>query len=444
MGEHATRQEAQASLQDQLARLRAEAEARTRVFKEERRIGDKYVVSSLWLSTVTWHADSFEAPPFETLALQWFKIVPNGGEDRQTRPTMDTQNLTRIVMQLQQDLREQSQTYQKQVQEHKQQHEALRNWAEGTIGQLEFSQQKSAREAASRIEEMRAQLEVQKQRIDSDTVTIEQLKHSRNEWTAHYQKQSALLEQLEAQMRDLKKENLAMKRSYAQQQQKLDELMQKYEKLQQSHTKLQHENHALRECLGETEADRRVLEDKSSKLQARYSKAVEHNKRWRELYEEGPGERDAQIRQLQFDIKAFKDEVTTLKSDLAYVTGDRNHLRDSLQKIAGERDTERLHTNRLQERLSTRKSEPPSAYEARSSRRRSRSRSRSDSKVPSMNSRSVSKESNSRASSSTYVDDSASDYEHYASNLPRRISGGSSSKIGSWFAPRRTLVVSGR
>jgi len=431
-------------LQDQLARLRLEAEARTRVFKEERRIGDKYVVSSLWLSIVTWHADSFEAPPFETLALQWFKIVPNGDEDRQTSSTMDTQNLTRIVMQLQQDLREQSQTYQKQVQDHKRQHESLRTWAEGTIGQLEFSQQKTAREAASKIEEMRAQLEVQKQRIDSDTVTIEQLKHSRNEWTAHYQRQSALLEQLEAQMRDLKRENVAMKRSYGKQQQKLDELMQKHENLSRSHIKLQQQNQALRERLGEAEADRRALEEKNTKLQARYSKAVEHNKRWRELYDEGPGERDARIQQLQSDIKAFKDEVATLKSDLAYVTGDRNHLRDSLKKIAGERDTERLHNSRLQERLSTRKSEPPSAYEVRTPKKRSRSKSRSDSTAPSTTSRSTSKESASRASSSTYVDDSASDYEHYASNLPRRISGGSSSKIGSWFAPRRTLVVSGR
>ena len=398
----------------------------------------------MWFNTVTWHADSFEAPPFETLALQWFKIVPGGGDDRQTTSTLDTQNLTRIVMQLQQDLREQSQTYQKQVQDHKQQHDALRTWAEGTIGQLEFSQQKTAREAAGRIEEMRAQLEVQKQRIDADTVTIEQLKHSRNEWTAHYQKQSALLEQLEAQMRDLKKENVAMRRSYAQQQQKLDDLMQRHEKLQQSHSKLQHQNQALRERLTETETDRRLLEDKNLKLHARYSKAVEHNKKWRELYDEGPGERDAQIQQLQKDIKTFKDEVATLKSDLTYVTGDRNHLRDSLNKIANERDTERLHNNRLQERLSTRKSEPPSAYEARSSRRRSRSGSRSDSVVPSTTSRSASKGSASRASSSTYVDDSASDYEHYTSNLPRRISGDPSSKVASWFSPRRTLVVSGR
>ena len=347
-------------------------------------------------------------------------------------------------MQLQQDLREQSQTHQNQVQEHKHQHEALRTWAEGTIGQLEFSQQKATRDAASRMEEMRSQLEVQQQRIDSDTVTIEQLKHSRNEWTAHYQKQSALLEQLEAQMRDLKKENVSMKRSYAQQQQKLDELLQKHERLQQSHTKLQHQNQALRERLGENEVDRRALEEKNSKLQARYSKAVEHNKRWRELYEEGPGERDAQIQQLQSDIKAFKDEVATLKSDLTHVTGDRNHLRDNLKKIAGERESERLHNNRLQERLSVRKNEPPSAYDARSSRRTSRSRSRSDSTLPSTTSRSGSKGSASRTSSSTYVDDSASDYEHYASNLPRRTSGDSSSKIGSWFSPRRTSVVPGR
>jgi len=424
--------------------LRAEAEARTNVFKEERRIGDKYVISSLWLNTVTWHADSFDAPPFETLALQWFKIVPDNGEDPSASSTVDTQNLTKIVMQLQQDLREQSQTYQKQVQEHKQQHDALRTWAEGTIGQLEFSQKKAARDAASKMEEMASQLEVQKQRIDSDAVTIQQLKQSRNEWTVHYQKQSALLEQLEAQMRELRKENVALKRSYAQQHQKLDELVQRHEKLQQSHSKLQEQNHVLRERLGATEADRKAIEEKNSKLQTRYSKAVEHNKRWRELYEEGPGERDAQIQRLQSDIKAFRDEVTTLKSDLNYVTGDRNNLRDSLRKIANERDTERLHNNRLQERLSARKSEPPSAYDARSSRRRSRSKSRSDSTIPSTSSRSGSKESASRTSSSTYVDDSASDYEHYARNLPVRTSGDSSSKIGSWFSPRRTLVVSGR
>lgn len=347
-------------------------------------------------------------------------------------------------MQLQQDLREQSQTHQRQVQEHRQQHDALRTWAEGTIGQLEFSQQKAAREAASQMEEMKSQLEVQKQKIDSDAITIEQLKHSRSEWTAHYQKQSALLEQLEGQMRELKKENVALKRSYIQQQQKLDELLPRHEKLQQSHSKLQQQNHALRERLGEIEVDRKATEEKNSKLQARYSKAVEHNRRWRELYEEGPGERDAQIRQLQSDIQVFKGEVATLKSDLADVTGDRNQLHDSLKRIASERDTERLHNSRLQERLSTRKSEPPSAYDARSSRRRSRSRSRSDSTVPSKTSRSASKESASGASSSTYVDDSASDYEHYASNLPRRVSNESSSKIGSWFSPRRTLVVSGR
>ena len=351
-------------------------------------------------------------------------------------------------MQLQQDLREQSKRHHEQVQEHRQQHEALRTWAEGTIGQLEFSQQKSAREAASRIEEMKNQLEVQQQRMEADAVTIEQLKHSRNEWTSHYQKQSQFLQQVEAQMKDLKKENAIFKQACAQQQQRVEDLQQKYENLRESYGKMREQNQALHRRLRESEADKQTLEERNVQMQNRLSKAVQHNRRWKELYDAGPAQRDEQILQLQEDIQAFKKEVATLKSDLSNVTVDRNQLRDSLRKVEGERNTERIHARSLQERLANRKSngECPNAYDARPSpsRRRSRSRSRSDSVEPSASSRSMSRATTSRASSSTYVDDAASDYEHYSSNLPRRTCGESTSKIGSWFLPRRTLVVSGR
>lgn len=444
LGEGTDTQDAQASLQDQLARLRNESDARALVFREERRLGDKSIMAHLWLSTVTWHSDSFDVPPFETLALQWLKIASGTVvEQAETSGEHNPRQLTKLVMQLQQDIREQASQHKVQVNEHKRQHDSLRAWAEGTIGQLEFSQQKSAKDSASRIEEMKAQLEVQKQRIDSDNIVIEQLKHSRHEWSTHYQKQSQLLQQIETQMREIKKENALLKRSSMEQQQHLLQLQDKYEKLQQAASKLQQQNQLLKEKLTETNVEKQDLETRHSQLQARYAKAVQHNKKWREMFQNGPEEREAQIEQLQEEVKDFKDEINALKSDLAYMTGDRNSLRDSLKKAESERLTERNYTNRLQERLATKRTDCPSSYETRHSGRRSRSRQRSDSSTQSA-SRSVSKESNSRASSSTFVDDSASDRDYYIDKLPRRTSGDATSKLSGWFSPRRTFVLSNR
>lgn len=441
LGEGGSNQDVQASLQDQLARLRVESEARTLVFKEERRIGDKHVISSLWLSSVTWHADSFDVPPFETLALQWLKIATGTVvEQAETSNEHNPRQLTKLVMQLQQDMREQASQHKVQVEEHKKQHDSLRTWAEGTIGQLEFSQQKTAKEAASRIEEMGAQVEVQKQRIDADAVVIEQLKHSRHEWSTHYQKQSQLLQQIETQMRDIKKENALLKRSSIEQQRLLGQLQDRYEKLQQSASKLQQQNHLLKDKLSETITEKAELETRHIQLQTRYAKAVQHNKKWREMYENGPGQRENEIERLQDEVQDFKDEINALKSDLVDMTGDRNSLRDSLKKAESERLRERNYSNRLQERLASKRTDCPSSYETRHSSRRSRSRQRSES---SETSRSTSKENTSRASSSTFVDDVVSDREYYEESLPRRTSG-ESSKLSGWFSPRRTFVLSNR
>lgn len=393
----------------------------------------------MWLQSVTWQSDSFDDAPFETLAMQWFEILENPVQERHSGGTISTDDLARIVKQMQLEMRQQNRTHQERIQAHERQNEELRTWAEGTIRQLEFSQQKAAQEAAAKMDELRSQLEVQKQRIESDAVTIEQLKYSRNEWSTHYQKQSERSQRLEKQMAELKQ-------NYVQQEEKLDVLQQKYDKLYQASTRLQQQNQALRQKLGETEVERQTLERERNDLQTRYAKVVQYNKQWKDLHESGSKDRDVQIEELHKDIQDFKTEINSLKADLAAVAGNRNELRKSLTKVEGERDTERLRANKLQERLATQRSTGPSAYPPttpdRQSRRRSGSRSRS--RQPSSSStRATSKESQSRASSATYVDDS--DHEYYEQNLPKRVSGGDGPyKTASFFSarPRQRSVVS--
>lgn len=252
--EPSSQQDAQTSLQDQLARLRAESDARILVLREECRIGNQPVASSQWLDSVTWDSDSFGVPPFETLALQWFQDAEDDEDHQLSIVGGDPHELVRAVKQMEQSIREQDRRHDQQTQKFEQQNlkyeqenAALRSWAKDTITQLQFSQQKTKQEADSRIEEMMSQLEIQKKKIESDAAVMQQLRYSQKEWGSNFQKQSRQFQQLETRMEELKK-------TCSEQQARLESFQQDNTKLQQMHDKLSQQNQRLRHRLGESEA----------------------------------------------------------------------------------------------------------------------------------------------------------------------------------------------
>lgn len=430
-------QDAQAAIRDQLARLRAESEGKARVFKEERRLGDKHVLSSLWLSTVTWHEDTATQPPFETLALQWFNIVP---EDQQyaverSDTTVDGSKLTRMFMQLQQDLREQSQTHTAQIAEHQSRHDKLRTWAETNMRQLELNHAQTSRNAKEQIEGLTAQLEVQKQKMDTDATTISQLEYARKSWSTHYQKQSERLQHIENEMRGLKVET-------SQQQMKLDALQTKYERLLA-------QNQALRKRLEQVEDEKEELSEDFNELQNKHSKVLQENKQWRSYYQnqkhkgnDDPN-REAQIQNLRDQIVLAKEEIANLKTDLNEAEGTRDELRNSLTQAETQREEQRHRADHYRERLSsgTPRRECPNSFDQRQHRRHSRSRVRSDASSTSgtTTSRTTSRDGRSRASSSTYIGDDGgdSDREYYdrRASIRRESTTQKPRRIEAWFSP---------
>lgn len=426
--EPSSQQEAQTSFQDQLSRLRAEQDARILVLREECRIGNQPVASSQWLEAVNWDSSSFGVPPFETLALQWFEDAED--EDRRLEgDDLNPHDLVRAVKQMEQNMREQdrrhdqqSRKFEEQSLKYEQENAALRNWAKDTITQLQFSQQKTKREADSRIEEMMAQLEIQKQKIESDAAIIQQLRYSQQEWGSNFQRQSSQFQQLEVRMEDLK-------RTCAEQKARLESLQQDNDKLQQMHGKLAQNNQRLRQRLSESEAQKQLLEAENSQLQSRYSKAMSARNRYKDMYENGSGNREAQIEEMQEGIQAFKEEISSLRNELARVTSNRDELRHSLVVTEQQRD-------RYKERLHNVKPPPPTIWDGPTSptarRRRSSSSRRDDARSSSRDS-SVSR---SRNSTATYVNDS-SDNE-YAGRSSRRGTSGSSAatSLQSWFSTK--------
>ncbi|KAK5074188.1 hypothetical protein LTR64_006667 [Lithohypha guttulata] len=435
----ATPQDAQAAIRDQLARLRAESEAKALVFREERRLGDKLIVSSLWLSTVTWHADAAQQAPFETLALQWFKVVPeeamNVEHEDATANRADTRKLTRMFMQLQRDIHEQAQNHASQVTEYQTRHD----WAESNIRQLELNQARTARDAKAQIEGLTSRLEIQQQKIDTDATTISKLEFARKSWSAHYQKQSEKLQQLEAGMKSLKQET-------TQQQARLENLQQKYDKLL-------NQNQTLRHRLEQSEFEKEALAEKLDNLQVKHSETVRENKQWKAYYATNKDKvhdnsRDAQIRKLRQEIQIAKDEIHSLKTDLANAEGSRDQLRDSLSHVESERDEQKHRADHYKERLSTGmpRRECPNSFEMRQSRRHIRGQRRSDGAwsttgtTTSSGSRATSRDRHSRTSSSTYVGDEDSDREYYdkrASSRRRSSSTSRPSRIEAWLSPKQ-------
>lgn len=436
--EPSTQQDAQTSLQDQLARLRAESDARILVLREECRIGNQPVASSQWLDSVTWDSDSFGVPPFETLALQWFEDAED--DDRQLVASgADSHDLVRAVKQMEQNLREQDRRHDQQTRKfeeqslkYEQENAALRLWAKDTITQLQFSQQKTKREADSRIEEMMSQLEVQKQKIESDAAIMQQLRYSQQEWGSNFQRQSRQFQQLEARMEELKK-------TCSEQQARLESLQHDNNKLQSMHDKLAQQNQKLRHRLGESEAQRQLLEAENGQLQTRYARTLSSGKRYKDLYEAGSGDREAQIEEMQEGIQAFKAEIASLRSELARVTGNRDELRQSLTMTEKQRD-------RYKERLDSVKPPCPTIWDgptSPTSRRRSSSRRRVDydtgePSTPAGTSRGSSRHSTSRSrtSSATYVNDSASESEQGRDRSQRRSGSTAASSLSSWFSTK--------
>ena len=436
-----TQQDAHATVRDQVARLKAESDAKALVYREEVQRGDKLIVSSLWLSTVMWHNDAAQQAPFETLALQWFRIVPEEErEEQQQNEPADMRRVTRMMMQMQHDLREQAHKHQDQISSHQERHEKWKTWAEANIRQLEFTQEKTKQEANAKIEGLTNQLEVQQQKIEQDAVTIEQLEFARKSWAAHYQKQSEKLQQLETSMKGLQKHCTT-------QQAKLDNLQQKYEKLL-------HQNQALRNRLEQSEVERDALAEKYYKLQTRHSEVVRDNKQWVAYYNANK-DRDSQIKRLRDEMEEARKEITHLKHDLTDAETVSHQLRSSLNVAERDADKERHRADRYKQRLSdasTPKRECPNSFENRQQPRSSHSRTRrSDGSTVSVNdtasttgtsrSRATSRDGRSRASSSTYVDGDDSDREYYESraNRPRRSSSkgstGGRAGLEAWFSP---------
>lgn len=399
---------------DQFTRLRAEKEAKALVYREERRVGEKGILASLWLSTVTWHLETTERPPFENLALQWFETVTddmNPGLAEQVNDNAETQNLTRLVLQLQNDMREQASQAQR-----------TRTWAETSIRELMDKQLKTEKDAATRIEELRNQLEVQQIKIDSDTATIERLDHARKSWSLHAQKQTEKVQQIETEIKTLQEKCLH-------QQNKIDTMQLKQEKLIQ-------QNQILRQRLEQAETEKDDLAKKYYKLQTRHSEVVRRDKQWT-AYHESTKDRDVQIKKLLVEVKAAHEEIDELKLHLVDALGARDQLRNSLTEVEGERDEARRRADTFKARLSTPRRECPSSFDNRQPRRESHSRQRSDSVTSSPASRTTSRQGRSRSSSRTYVDDSASDREYYDDGIRRKRSSSKSSKVDAWFSPMR-------
>lgn len=430
-------QNGQGAIRDQLARLRAESEAKAHVFKEERRLGDKHVLSSLWLSTVTWHADAATQPPFETLVLQWFNIVP---EEQQClveseHTTIDGTKLSRMFMQLQQDLREQAHTHTAQIAEHQSRHDKLRSWAETNMRQLELNHAQTSRNAKEQIEGLTSRLEVQQQKSETDATTIAQLEYARKSWSTHYQKQSERLQHVENEMKGLKVVT-------SQQQAKLEVLQTKYERLLS-------QNQALRKRLEQAEAEKDALAENYTNLQAKHSETVQENKQWRAYYNrkknhgDDDSRRNAQIEQLRQEIATAKKEIDHLRSDLDHAESTGDQLRDSLSQVENQRDEQRSRADRYKERLSsgTPRRECPNSFDQRQYRRHSRSRVRSDgsSTTGTATSRATSRDGRSRASSSTSVGDDGgdSDREYYdkRASVRRESTSNKPSRIEAWFSP---------
>ena len=415
--EHVSQNDAQAALRQQLILLDAENEAKAVVFREERRLGDKSVLSSQWLADVVWPPATVQQPPFETLALQWFEVLAEEIEVERTDHHFDTRRLTQAVLQLRQDLdlqadayrdqmRSQTEAHQNQLKQQQEQHDEWKASVHSDLRLMEDEQRRTEHDAASKIEELSSRLEVQQ-------MTIKQLEATRAQWRSHYQNQSEKLQHLENDLSTLRKD-------HAQQQAKLDLLQEKYEKLQQH-------NRTLRQKLEQSEIEKDALSENFYKIQTKYSDAVRTNKQW-QIYHESQKDRTFQLKKLQDEVTAAREEIAELKADLEHAEGSKNELRNSLKTAEYQRDSERYRADKYKERLTSPRKECPNAFETRQPHHRSSSRSRAPSEVSSSN---TATSRGSRTSSMTYVDDNTSDKEYYDSRrTSRRSSRTRSSKGG--------------
>lgn len=387
------------------------------MFKEERRLGDKSVLSSQWLSTVAWHPNATQQPPFENLALQWFEILPEEIEVALPDNNFDTRRLTQAVLQLRQDLdlqagthrdqiQVQAQTHQNQLKQQQDRHDEWKVSVQANFRQMEDDQKRTEQAARAKVEELSSRLEVQQ-------LTIKQLEATRAQWRTHYQNQSEKLQQLEENLKILQTD-------HAQQQVKLDMLQERYDKLQQ-------QNRALRQKLEQSEVEKEALAENFYKIQTKYSEAVKTNKQWAAYYDQQK-DRSGQLKKLQAEIAAAKEEIADLKTDLDAAEGSKSQLRNSLKDVEQERDHEKHRAAYYKERLQSPRKECPNAFETRTTNRRSSSRNRASSETSSSAHTAASR--GSRSSSVTYVDDNASDREYYDSRASRRSSRARSSKGG--------------
>lgn len=431
--EHVSQQDAQAALRDQIARLRAESEAKAVVFKEERRLGDKSVLSSQWLSTVVWRPDAAQQPPFENLALQWFEVLPEEIEDDPSDSNFDVRRLTQAVLQVRQDLDAQADSHRTQIQAQaqahhnqlKQQQERHDEWkatVQANFRQMEDDHKRTEQSAKAKVEELSSRIEVQQ-------MTIKQLEATRAQWRTHYQNQSEKLQHLEEALK-------ALQANHAEQQAKLNLLQDKYQKVQ-------NQNRGLRQKLEQSEAEKEALAANYHNIQTKYSAAIQDNRRLA-TYRDSYKDRGQQLDTLQSEIATAKEEIADLKAELEYSEGSKSRLRNSLKDLEQERDYAKQRADWYKAHMNSPRKECPNAFETRQTQRRSSSRSRAPSEAPSAQTTST---RHSRTSSATYVDDNASDKEYYDSRRAssRRSSRTRSSKGGvtdTWGSPaQRQLVI---
>lgn len=430
--EHISQQDAEASLRDQIARLRAESEAKAVVFKEERRLGDKSVLSSQWLSTVVWHPNAAQQPPFENLALQWFEILPEEIEDDLPDNNYDMRRLTQAVIQMRQDIdvqadahrsqiQAQAQTHQNHLKQQQERHDEWKASVQANLRQMEDDQKRTEQNAKAKVEELSSRIEVQQ-------MTIKQLETTRAQWRTHYQNQSEKLHDLEEALK-------VLQANHAEQQAKLNLLQEKYQKVQT-------QNRGLRQKLEQSESEREALAANYYNIQTKYSAAIQDNRRLA-AYRDSQKDRGQQLDKLQSEIAAAKEEIAELKADLEYAEGSKSKLRDSMKDLEQEVSHQKIRADYYKKQATSPRKECPNSFETRQTHRRSSSRTRTPSEAPSAQTAST---RHSRTSSATYVDDNASDKEYYDSRrTSRRSSRTRSSKGGiteTWGSPgQRQLVI---